>query len=187
MERNPGCATPTYWSRTLPSDYCGRFIFLLVKFTVKSWQHGLLALRFAKDLTRDQNCIGMDIDVTFDDITRQQQIRRAVSSFVGRHQPLQYSVLHGVGTVANALSVGDMATNFADRFHVDVAALVQTEDNIGLPELHRSARMIWNEVNVPSPRLEIYAKANPKCFAPFGGAVRDQTDRCNHNVDENCS
>jgi hypothetical protein len=97
----------------------------------------------------------LDIDVTFDDITRQQQmissriiVRRLSSS-------LQYSVLHGVGTVANALSVGDAATTF-DRFEVDVAALVQTEDNFGLPEIHRSARMIWNEVDVRSPRLEIY-------------------------------
>jgi hypothetical protein len=70
---------------------------------------------------------------------------------------LQYSVLHGVGTVANALSVGGIATTF-DRFQVDVAALVQTEDNFGLPDLHRSARMIWNEVGVRSPRLEIYVQ-----------------------------
>jgi hypothetical protein len=70
---------------------------------------------------------------------------------------LQYSVLHGVATVANALSVGDAAITF-DRFHVDVAALVQTEDNFGLPEIHRSARMIWNEVDVSSPRLEIYVQ-----------------------------
>src|SRR3984957_16930342 len=97
----------------------------------------------------------LNIDVTFDDITRQQQmissriiVRRLSSS-------LQYSVLHGVGTVANALSVGDAATTF-DRFEVDVAALVQTEDSFGLPEIHRSARMIWNEVDVRSPRLEIY-------------------------------
>ena len=47
----------TYWSRTLPG-LRGRFISCYVKFTFKSWQHGLLALRFAKDLTRDQNCIG---------------------------------------------------------------------------------------------------------------------------------
>jgi hypothetical protein len=70
---------------------------------------------------------------------------------------LQYSVLHGAGAVANALSVGDMATNF-DRFQVDVAALIQPEDNFGLPERNRSARMIWNEVNVPSPQLEIYVQ-----------------------------
>ena len=78
------------------------------------------------------------------------------SRVVVRRPPsaLHYSVLHGVGTVANALSVGDAATTF-DRFQVDVAALVQTEDNFGLPEIHRSARMIWNEVDVSSPRLEI--------------------------------
>jgi hypothetical protein len=70
---------------------------------------------------------------------------------------LQYSVLHGVGTVANALSVGDVATIF-DRFQVDVAALVQTEDSFGLPELHRSARMVWSEVDARSPRLEIYVQ-----------------------------
>jgi hypothetical protein len=98
----------------------------------------------------------LDIDVTFDDITRQQRI---ISShiIVRRPSSLQYPVLHGVGTVANALSVGDTATIF-DRFLVDVAALLRTEDSFGLPELHRSARMIWNEVNVPSPRLEIYVQ-----------------------------
>ena len=70
---------------------------------------------------------------------------------------MQYSVLHGVGTVANALSVGDVATIF-DRFQVDVAGLVQTDDNFGLPELHRSARMVWSEVDARSPRLEIYVQ-----------------------------
>jgi hypothetical protein len=99
----------------------------------------------------------LDIDLTFDDITRQQQI--ISNRIIVRRPPssLQYSVLHGVGTVANALSVGDMATIF-DRFQVDVTALVQTDDNFGLPELHRPARMIWNEVDVHSPRLEIYVQ-----------------------------
>jgi len=70
----------------------------------------------------------LEIDVTFDDITRQQQIMSS-RIIVGRlPSALQYSVLHGVGTVGNALSVGDMGTIF-DRFQVDVAALVQTEDN----------------------------------------------------------
>jgi hypothetical protein len=98
----------------------------------------------------------LDIDVTFDDITRQQQL---ISSriIIRRPSSLQYSVIHGAGTVANALSVGDTATIF-DRFKVDVAALVQTEDNFGLPELHRSARMVWSEVDASSPRLEIYVQ-----------------------------
>ena len=98
----------------------------------------------------------LDIDVTFNDITRQQQI--ISSRIIVRRPPssLQYSVLHGVGTVANALSVGDVA--IFDHFQVDVAALVQTEDNFGVPELHRSARMVWSEVDARSPRLEIYVQ-----------------------------
>ena len=98
----------------------------------------------------------LDIDVAFNDITRQQQI--ISSRIIVRRPPssLQYSVLHGVGTVANALSVGDVA--IFDHFQVDVAALVQTEDNFGVPELHRSARMVWSEVDARSPRLEIYVQ-----------------------------
>jgi len=97
----------------------------------------------------------LDIDATFSDITRQRQI--IPSSIVVRPpaSPLQYSVLHGVGTVANALSVGDNTTTF-DRFQVDVAALVQNDDDAGLPGHHRSARMIWNEAD--SPRLEIHVQ-----------------------------
>ena len=45
-----------------------------------------------------------------------------------------------------------------DRFQVDVAALVQAEDNFGLTEIHRSVRMICNEVDVRSPRLEIHVQ-----------------------------
>src|SRR6516162_7795266 len=75
----------------------------------------------------------LDIDATFDDITRQGQI--IPSSIIVRRpaSPLQYSVLHGVGTVGNALSVGDKATTF-DRFHVDVVALTPIDDDFGLPE-----------------------------------------------------
>ena len=95
----------------------------------------------------------LDIDVTFRDITRQQQI---ISSrlIVRRPSSFQSSVLHGVGAVANALSVGDAAKSF-DRFKVDVAALETTEDEFGLPQLHRAARMVWNEVDVYLPRLQI--------------------------------
>jgi hypothetical protein len=126
----------------------------------------------------------LDIDVIFEDITRQQQLISSRTNTARRpRSSSQYSALHGVGTVANALSVGDIANTF-DRFQVDVAAIVHAEDNFGPPEPHRSARMIWNEVNVSSPRLEIHANENA---APFGGAVRDKTDRRNLNVDENCS
>ena len=99
----------------------------------------------------------LDIDATFDDITRQGQI--IPSSIIVRRptSPLQYSVLHGVGTAGNALSVGDKATTF-DRFRVDVAALAPIDDDFGLPGRHRSARMIWNELNLGSPRLEIHVQ-----------------------------
>ena len=103
----------------------------------------------------------LDIDVNFQEIFRQQRmipsnidvrnihIRRAPSS-------LQYCVLHGAGTVANALSVGEKGTTF-HSFEVDVAALVQTDES-SLADRHRSARMIWNEVDVRSPQLEIYVQ-----------------------------
>src|SRR5271167_921575 len=83
----------------------------------------------------------LDIDVTFNDILRQQ--RMIPGDLIVRlpPSPLQYSVLHGVGTVANALSVGDRANTF-DRFAVDVAAFVQTDENFAPSEQHRSARMI---------------------------------------------
>src|SRR5271156_412699 len=99
----------------------------------------------------------LDIDVTFNDILRQQ--RMIPGDSIDRLPPssLQYSVLHGVGTVANALSVGDRAKTF-DRFAVDVAAFLQTDENLAPYELHRSARMIWNEVDVRSPRLQIYVQ-----------------------------
>ena len=98
----------------------------------------------------------LDIDATFDDITRQQQI---IPGRIARppSNSVQYSVLHGVGTVANALSVGDKAATF-DRFKVDVAALAPIDEESGLPEAHRSARMIWNEMDFRSPRLQIHVQ-----------------------------
>ena len=69
----------------------------------------------------------------------------------------RYSVLNGVGTVANALTVGDGGTTFS-RFEVDVAAFVQTDENFEPAELNRSAKMIWNDVDVQAPRLEIYVQ-----------------------------
>jgi hypothetical protein len=98
----------------------------------------------------------LDIDVTFNDILRQQRMIPG-DSIVRLPPPLQYSVLHGVGTVANALSVGDRAKTF-DRFAVDVAAFMQSDANFAPSEDHRSAKMIWNEVDVRAPRLEIHVQ-----------------------------
>lgn len=97
-----------------------------------------------------------DIDVNFDDISR--QLKMIPNHVVGRPPSrLEYSVLHGVGTVANALSVGNTAKHF-DRFRVDVTALVTTDEDFGFPDLHRSARMVWNEVDVYAPRLQIHVQ-----------------------------
>lgn len=99
----------------------------------------------------------LDIDVTFNDIMRQERMiprdhiaRLPVSS-------LQYSVLNGVGTVENALSVGNSDTTF-NRFEVDVAAFLQTDEYFEPAELNRSAKMIWNDVDIEAPRLEIYVQ-----------------------------
>jgi hypothetical protein len=94
--------------------------------------------------------------MTFSDVMRQQRMV-SLSRIVRSPSPLQYSVLHGVGTVANALSVGDWAKTF-DRFAVDVAALVQNDEDFGASDHNRSARMIWNEVDVRAPRLQIYVQ-----------------------------
>jgi hypothetical protein len=99
----------------------------------------------------------LDIDVNFNDIMRQQRMIPGDSIVRLPPSTLQYSILHGVGTVAKALSVGDQTKTF-DRFAVDVAAFLQTDENLAPYELHRSARMIWNEVDVRSPRLQIYVQ-----------------------------
>src|SRR5271155_5190682 len=102
----------------------------------------------------------LDIDVTFKDIMRQQRMQRMTPGNPIVRPPsssLQYSILHGVGTVANALSVGDRAKTF-DRFAVDVAAFIRSDENFAPAEDHRSAKMIWNEVDVRAPRLEIHVQ-----------------------------
>ena len=99
----------------------------------------------------------LDIDVTFSDIIRQQRIIPSRDIPYMLPSSLEYSVMSGVGTVANALSVGDSGTSF-NRFEVDVAAFLQTDENFAPYELHRSAKMIWNDVDVQVPRLEIYVQ-----------------------------
>ena len=99
----------------------------------------------------------LDIDVTFNDITRQD---RVISTHQLARLPLssfQYSILNGVGIVENALTVGNSDATF-NQFEVDVAAFVQTDETFDAAELNRSAKMIWNDVDVEAPRLEIYVQ-----------------------------
>jgi hypothetical protein len=99
----------------------------------------------------------LDIDVNFKDIMRPQ--RMISSDHISRlpSSSPQYSILNGVGTVANALSVGDSPATF-NRFEVDVAAFVQTDENFEQAQHNRLAKMIWNDVDIQSPRLKIYVQ-----------------------------
>lgn len=99
----------------------------------------------------------LDIEVAFNDLIRQPRISPGNPTFRVPRSSLQYSILRGVGTAANALSVGDRANTF-DRFAVDVVAFMQTEEDFAHPEHHRSAKMIWNEIDVRSPRLQVHVQ-----------------------------
>jgi hypothetical protein len=65
--------------------------------------------------------------------------------------------LHGIGAVANALTVGAKRTDF-DHFVVDVASFTQNEENY--LEAHQSTSLLWSEAGPRSPRLEIYISNN---------------------------
>lgn len=99
----------------------------------------------------------LDIDVTFNDIVRPQRIIGPSNLVRQPPSPLQYSVLRGIGTVTNALYLSKKGASL-DQFDVDVAAFVQSNERVALPQLHRSAKMIWNETDAHSPRLEIYVQ-----------------------------
>ena len=99
----------------------------------------------------------LDIDVTFDNIMRQDRIVPTRQIAPLPFTPLQYSILNGVGIVENALTVGNSDTTF-NQFEVDVAAFVQTDETFEASEVNRSAKMIWNDLDVEAPRLEIYVQ-----------------------------
>jgi len=99
----------------------------------------------------------LDIDVIFNDIIRQE---RMIPRDQVAHLPLsslQYSILNGFGTVENPLSVGNSDTTF-NQFEVAIAAFIQTDEYFEPAELNRSAKMIWNDVDIEAPRLEIYVQ-----------------------------
>jgi hypothetical protein len=110
---------------------------------------------FGERADRSSKLYWLNVGLSINDIIRLQ--RTIPNSLVIRPRPssLQYCVLRGIGTAENVLTVGEKGTDF-DHFAVDVAPYVQTEENSPTPELHRSAKMIWSEVDPRSPRLEIY-------------------------------
>ncbi len=118
---------------------------------------GLLRTSYRERPDARSRLYWLDIDVTFNDIIRQD--RMIPRGPAGRLPlpSLHYSILNGVGTVENALSVGDGETTF-NHFEVDVAAFEHTDEIFEPAELNRSAKMIWNDVDVDAPRLEIYVQ-----------------------------
>jgi hypothetical protein len=113
---------------------------------------------FGEGLDPRSKLYWLDIDVDFREISRQSRMVPRNTDVRRPRSSLQYSILHGAGAVANALSVGETGIVF-HSFEVDVAALVEPDDDIAPAERYRSARMIWNEVDVRSPRLEIHVQA----------------------------
>ena len=57
------------------------------------------------------------------------------------------------------MAVVEKEINF-DHFVADVMAFAETGDDLPNPEIHRSAKMIWSEADLKSPRLEIYIQNN---------------------------
>ncbi len=134
-----------------------RTLFLTANSYIRNMTTGTVRTSFLERPDSRSRLYWLDIDVTFNDIIRQDRI---IPSYQIARLPLsslQSSILNGVGTVENALSVGDGVTTF-NQFEVDVAAFVQTDENFELAELNRSAKMIWNDVDVEAPRLEIYVQ-----------------------------
>jgi len=103
------------------------------------------------------NLYWLDIDVTSTDLRRLVRVSPRREAARLPLATLQSSILNGVGTVENALSVGNGETTF-NRFEVDVAAFEQTDEYFEPAELERSAKMLWNDVDVEAPRLEIYVQ-----------------------------
>jgi hypothetical protein len=99
----------------------------------------------------------LNIELKIADIFFRQQVIQSNILVHPRPLILQYCVLHGIGAVANALTVGAKGTDF-DHFVVDVASFTQNEENY--LEARQSTRMFWSEADPRSPRLEIYISNN---------------------------
>jgi hypothetical protein len=100
----------------------------------------------------------LNIELNINDILfRQRVIQHNTLVHPPRPLTLQYCVLHGIGAVANALTVGEKGEDF-DQFVVDLASFMQNEENY--LETRPSARMTWSEVDPRSQRLEIYISNN---------------------------
>ena len=99
----------------------------------------------------------LNIEVNIHNILFQQRVIENNILVHPRPLTVEYCVLHGIGAVSNALTVGERGIDF-DHFVVDLASFRRNEENY--LEARPSARMIWNEVDPRSQRLEIYLSNN---------------------------
>jgi hypothetical protein len=100
----------------------------------------------------------LNIELNINDILfRQRVLQHNTLVHPPRPLTLQYCVLHGIGAVANALTVGEKGEDF-DHFVVNLASFMQSEENY--LEARPSATMTWSEVDPRSQRLEIYISNN---------------------------
>jgi hypothetical protein len=101
----------------------------------------------------------LNIDVALRDIFFRE--RTGASRIIQQEHSLslEYCVLEGLGAVPNALTVGREGMDF-DRFVVDISGYSEVEEVPSILEPRAPARMIWNNTNDRSPRLDIYIPNN---------------------------
>lgn len=99
----------------------------------------------------------LDIDVALRNILRSRRTEPAKATGLQRLLSLEHCILEGVGAVTNALAVGHEPFE-VDRFLVNIDSY--TEVDTTSFELRSSARMIWNNLNERSLRLDIYLSRN---------------------------
>ncbi len=101
----------------------------------------------------------LQVDVVLRDIFVRQRTER--NRLVGHQQPLplEYCVLEGVGAVTNRFRVGQEGESF-DRFTFEIAGYIDDEEDLLTFDFRPSTKMIWNNTNDRSPRLDIYIPNN---------------------------
>ena len=106
-----------------------------------------------------QRLYWLNIDVTLRQIfVRQRNGRnRIFTSEIASSS--EYCVLHGVGAVANALTIGNEGLDF-DRFFVEISGYFESEGLASSHDLRPPARMVWNKVEDRSPQLDIFIPNN---------------------------
>ena len=101
----------------------------------------------------------LDIDVMLQDIFFRQLAAQNNVIRLQQSSCPEYSVLEGVGAVANALTVGKDGVDF-DQFIVNIATYYHDQGLSAGHDFGSAAKMIWNKSDDCSPRLDIYIPKN---------------------------